>query len=128
MLTKLAQDLSRDVPVTTAVESGTPAPHIAEYARRHGIDLIVVGTHGRTGVSRVLLGSVAEHVVRIAPCPVLAVPGVGAAPTIETERLDLHRCVVCAKTPPDFVCETCRDRLRRDAVERKQRQERAGRV
>jgi nucleotide-binding universal stress UspA family protein len=46
---------------------------IAEYARTHAIDLIVLGTHGRTGVRHLALGSVAERVVRAAPCPVLTV-------------------------------------------------------
>jgi universal stress protein A len=47
---------------------------ICEYAAQHGVDLIVIGTHGRTGMSRLLLGSVAEKVVRHASCPVLVVP------------------------------------------------------
>ena len=46
---------------------------IVEYAAGHGIDLIVMGTHGRGGVSHLLMGSVAERVVRTAPCPVLTV-------------------------------------------------------
>ncbi len=64
-----------DVPVTVAGTGGDPAEEILGYAQRHPIDLIVVGTQGRTGVSRVLLGSVAERVVRGARCPVLVVPG-----------------------------------------------------
>lgn len=50
-----------------------PAREIVEYAKGVHTDLIVIGTHGRTGVSRFLMGSVAEHVVRTAPCPVLVV-------------------------------------------------------
>ena len=61
------------VPVTTAVLLGTPANAIVEKARADGADLIVAGTHGRTGLERVLLGSVAERIVRNAPCPVLTV-------------------------------------------------------
>ena len=61
------------VPVTTAVLLGTPANAIVEAARTDGADLIVVGTHGRTGFERILLGSVAERVVRTASCPVLTV-------------------------------------------------------
>jgi len=53
--------------------SGSPAVAIVQYARSIGADAIVVGTHGREGVSRLLMGSVAEHVVRHAPCPVLVV-------------------------------------------------------
>ena len=53
--------------------SDNPADTIVEYANSAPIDLIVIGTHGRTGVSRLLVGSVAERVVRTAPCPVLTV-------------------------------------------------------
>lgn len=53
--------------------SDSPAETIAGYARTHTMDLIVMGTHGRTGVAHLLLGSVAERVVRTAPCPVLTV-------------------------------------------------------
>jgi universal stress protein A len=52
---------------------GTAPEEIVDYAQEHDIDLIVMGTHGRTGLARVLLGSVAETVVRTAPCPVLTV-------------------------------------------------------
>jgi nucleotide-binding universal stress UspA family protein len=58
---------------TTAVVTGLTAKQIVRYAAEHGIDLIVMGTHGRRGVSHILLGSVAEHVVRTARCPVLTV-------------------------------------------------------
>ena len=53
--------------------SNAPAQTIVEYAKNNGMDLIVIGTQGRSGVSRFLLGSVAERVVRTAPCPVLSV-------------------------------------------------------
>jgi universal stress protein A len=52
---------------------GTAASEIVEVARTGAFDLIVIGTHGRTGLKHVLLGSVAERVIRQAPCPVLAV-------------------------------------------------------
>jgi len=58
--------------VETRVLEGPPASAICEHARG-GFDLIVMGTHGRTGVARLLLGSVAEQVVRLAPCPVLTI-------------------------------------------------------
>jgi nucleotide-binding universal stress UspA family protein len=50
---------------------GIPAEEIVKVASDRGCDLIVMGTHGRTGVGRLLLGSVAEEVMRKAPCPVL---------------------------------------------------------
>jgi universal stress protein A len=55
------------------IEMGSPAPTICQVAKDGRHDLIVIGTHGRTGITRVLIGSVAEHVVRLAPCPVLSV-------------------------------------------------------
>jgi nucleotide-binding universal stress UspA family protein len=58
----------------TIVElSDSPADAIVEYARAETIDLIVMGTHGRGAVSQLFVGSVAERVVRTAPCPVLTV-------------------------------------------------------
>ncbi len=53
--------------------SNTPAMAIVGYAAESGIDLIVMGTHGRGAVAHLLMGSVAERVVRTAPCPVLTV-------------------------------------------------------
>jgi len=53
--------------------SAAPATAIVEYAKSSGIDLIVVGTHGRRAVAHLLMGSVAERIVRTAPCPVLTV-------------------------------------------------------
>lgn len=52
------------------VVSSAPALAIAQYAQRHDVDLIVMGTHGRTGLRRMLIGSVAEKTTRIAPCAV----------------------------------------------------------
>jgi nucleotide-binding universal stress UspA family protein len=54
---------------------GMPADRIVRAARAYRCDLIVIGTHGRTGLARVFLGSVAERVVGTAPCPVLTVHG-----------------------------------------------------
>jgi len=55
------------------VAAGPPAETIVRIARERQADLIVMGTHGRTGLQHVLLGSVTEQVVRLAPCPVLTV-------------------------------------------------------
>jgi nucleotide-binding universal stress UspA family protein len=57
----------------TDVVQGNPAPTIAEYAERYGHDLVVMPTHGREGLSRHLLGSVSEKVVRLSAVPVLTV-------------------------------------------------------
>jgi nucleotide-binding universal stress UspA family protein len=55
------------------VVSGVPFLEIARYAGEHETDLIVMGSRGRTGLSHLLIGSVAERVLRKAPCPVLTV-------------------------------------------------------
>lgn len=60
---------------TAVVTSTAPADAIVRYARDHAIDLVIVGTHGRGGAERFAMGSVAERVVRAAPCPVLTVRG-----------------------------------------------------
>jgi nucleotide-binding universal stress UspA family protein len=61
--------------VGTTLAMGAPATRIVEEAQQGGYDLIVMGTHGRTGLSHMLIGSVAERVVRTSGCPVLTVPG-----------------------------------------------------
>ena len=60
-------------PVNREIRTGSPFVEIIRYAREQSIDLIVMGTHGRTGAKHVLVGSVAERVVQKAPCPVLTV-------------------------------------------------------
>ena len=62
----------QDLP--SEVLTGPPARTIVDAARQHQCDLIVMGTHGRHGMAHLLLGSVAERVVRTAACPVLVVP------------------------------------------------------
>jgi nucleotide-binding universal stress UspA family protein len=61
------------VPVVRRLAMGDPATEIVRIAKEEGVDLIVMGTHGRTGLLRLLMGSVAELVVRRAPCAVLTV-------------------------------------------------------
>jgi nucleotide-binding universal stress UspA family protein len=66
---------------------GEPAEQIIRTARETQSDLIIMGTHGRTGLGRLLMGSVAEHVMRKAPCPVLTVK----TPFHEAEPLHEYR-------------------------------------
>lgn len=68
-------DYRKDHEVEFAALSGHPVVQILEYAHKHSIDLIVAGTHGRTGIEHFLSGSVAEELVRMARCPVLTVRG-----------------------------------------------------
>ena len=63
-----------DKHIVVATADGSPADQILDYAKKHSIDLIALGTHGRTGLSHILIGSVAEHVIRHAKCPVVTVP------------------------------------------------------
>lgn len=58
------------LPIETCVRDGDPRTEIVEEAKGWGADLVVVGSHGRTGIARWLLGSVAAHIVRHAPCSV----------------------------------------------------------
>jgi nucleotide-binding universal stress UspA family protein len=67
--------LKEGVAVKAFVLSGRPADAIIETAQEKNADLIVLGSHGRTGVERLLMGSVAERVIVLASCPVLVVKG-----------------------------------------------------
>lgn len=58
---------------STEIADGYAPRTIVDVGRRRGVDLIVMGTHGRSGLAHLLLGSVAEKVIRMAPCPVLTV-------------------------------------------------------
>lgn len=83
--------LSRVVPTVPGVEfehrwlTGPPVRELLDFAEREGVDLIVMASHGRTGLSRLLMGSVAEAVVRRARCPVLIVKQPAAVELSEPE-------------------------------------------
>jgi universal stress protein A len=69
-----ADDLRRrGLKASWRVQVGVPFEEIAKIAQEEHADMIVMGTHGRSGLNRALLGSVAERVVRLAPCPVLTI-------------------------------------------------------
>lgn len=71
--TQIGRFDTHNVPIRISVQLGEPFHDICEVAKAEHIDLIVTGSHGRTGLSHVFLGSVAERVVRHATCPVLVV-------------------------------------------------------
>ena len=75
--TKAADEAERlipdDVDVERTIIDGSPAAEIVECAREVDCDVVVMGTHGRGGLDRILLGSVAEHVLRRSPVPVVTV-------------------------------------------------------
>ncbi len=61
------------IKIETAVVEGRPSVEIVKYAAKHGVDLIVMGTQGRSGLGRAFMGSVADNVIRQAECPVMVV-------------------------------------------------------
>ena len=70
---RAAQLRQAGIKVSWRLQAGVPFEEIVKAAEEEHVDLIVMGTHGRSGLNRVLLGSVAERVIRLAPCPVLTV-------------------------------------------------------
>ncbi len=69
----IAKEIGRRVPAKQVIRTGKAFYEIREYAREESMDLIIIATHGHSGVEHVLFGSTAEKVVRHAPCPVLVV-------------------------------------------------------
>jgi nucleotide-binding universal stress UspA family protein len=97
-LDELLIDSDKSGPPTRPIvlTSSSPSFAIIDYAGEHGIDLIVMGTHGRGALAHLLMGSVAERVVRLAPCPVLTV----RHPEHEFVRPDALVAVTPAAQPP----------------------------
>jgi nucleotide-binding universal stress UspA family protein len=75
----------RDVPFEGELRRGDPTREILRYVETAGVDLVVMGTHGRTGIERHLLGSVTERVVRAAPVPVVTVGLDGSTDEVSSE-------------------------------------------
>jgi len=67
------RSLAGDLKVETVLLEGRPADEVVKFAAKKKIDLIVIGTQGKRGLERLLLGSVAEEIIRSAPCKVLVV-------------------------------------------------------
>jgi len=73
LLDCIPEEIRDDMDVEAIVTQGIPFAEIISTAKEKEIDMIVIGSHGRTGISHMMLGSVSEKVVRKAPCPVLTV-------------------------------------------------------
>jgi len=73
LLDCIPEEIRDDMDVEAIVTQGIPFVEIISTAKEKEIDMIVIGSHGRTGISHMMLGSVSEKVVRKAPCPVLTV-------------------------------------------------------
>lgn len=69
----ISDDIRANIHAESIVEKGIPFVEIIKTAKEKRIDLIVMGTHGRTGLEHILIGSVAERVIQKAPCPVLSI-------------------------------------------------------
>jgi nucleotide-binding universal stress UspA family protein len=74
--------------VKTVVKSGDPATSIIEEAQERYVDTIVISTHGRSGFSKWLFGSVTQKVLSAMPCPVIVIPGVGVKPEESVTKTD----------------------------------------
>jgi nucleotide-binding universal stress UspA family protein len=73
-LSDLAARLAKDgATITTFIRVGKPTDEITQFATENAVDLVIMGTHGRTGLAHMLLGSVTERVVRTCPMPVLTI-------------------------------------------------------
>ncbi len=90
----VASVLDAEVDIETKVHEGRVSTVVLDDARAMNADVVVIGTHGRSGFQRLALGSVAEKIVRAAPCPVLVVP-----PAAVDDAPVVPRVVVC---PTDF--------------------------
>ena len=91
--------------VVIQVRAGSVADDILDFAREHDVNLIVMGTHGRRGLSHLLLGSVAEHVLRRAPCPVVTTREQPEADAIAEESAATVRLVPAGdRREADDVC------------------------
>ena len=73
LLRCISEDIKGKISVEAVVVQGVPFTEIIRMAKEYMVDLIVLGTHGRTGLSQAIMGSVAERVVRKSPCPVLTI-------------------------------------------------------
>jgi nucleotide-binding universal stress UspA family protein len=72
----IAEKVPKNIAIETSIEIGKPADVILNYAKERRIELIVMSTHGRTGLSHLMIGSVAENIIRRSPIPTLIIPSV----------------------------------------------------
>lgn len=116
------------------IEIGVPVEEIRSAIERHHVDLVVMGTHGRTGLAHAWLGSVAERVVQRSPCPVLTLKASSTPP--EPGRMTPREftaprptvCHLCGKASIETICDSCKIRVQAEAVANKLRVEKEGRL
>jgi universal stress protein A len=137
-LEAFARERATGVEWSVATATGHAGAEIVKHAEREKVDLIVMGTHGRTGVTHAVRGSVAETVMRHAPCLVLAIrmkvelpleavpASTQGAPAPGTHPGRGH-CLICAQPSEDLVCDACKARVRAEAAYHLSQEEKAGR-
>jgi nucleotide-binding universal stress UspA family protein len=104
------QVMVRGARVEWHIEMGSAFAEILAAVERYGANLIVMGTHGRTGLSHLLLGSVAARVVQHAPCPVLTVKA-AASTAPDARRARPATCRICGKPSTALICDACKGRV-----------------
>lgn len=112
VLEKRESEKTQNPIVMTHVVADKAAEQVAQLAADVEADLVVVGTHGRRGVPRLLLGSVAEMTIRLAPCPVLVVRPKAAPEPVPSIEPPCPRCVETRRATGghEFWCEQHRER------------------
>jgi nucleotide-binding universal stress UspA family protein len=136
-LEAFARERAKAAESVVVVATGQAAAQIVSHARREKVDLIVMGTHGRTGLAHVVRGSVAEAVMRRAPCLVLTIRRKAELPLAAEEAAGAEagaqphaalpgHCLVCAQPSPELVCEPCKARIRAEAFFHLHEEEKAG--
>jgi nucleotide-binding universal stress UspA family protein len=112
ILEKREKESKENPVVMTHVMADKAAEQVAQLAADVEADLVVVGTHGRRGVPRLLLGSVAETTIRLAPCPVLVVRPKAAPEPVPSIEPPCPRCVETRRATGarEFWCEQHRER------------------
>ncbi|MFI5304578.1 MAG: universal stress protein [Nitrospiria bacterium] len=135
----------KGIDVEGVCEIGQPYSKIIEYVDKNGADLIVMGTHGRTGLVQMVLGSTTERVITHAPCPVLAIKagkvsdlGINPSAILEKKRQIIQGlvlpgdkktyCHLCALPSQDIICDSCKAHVRSEAFEMKMKVEKEGKV
>lgn len=73
LINSIPEDIRNQIEIETKILTGVPYEEIVDFSIESGVDLIVMGTHGRTGLKHVIMGSISEKVVGKSPCPVLLI-------------------------------------------------------
>ena len=112
----LARTLKEDVRIRSVVCVGSSHTEVIGYALKEKIDLVVLGTVGMHGETSGAVGSMAEKVIRGINIPVLTIKLPPSPKTTATRR-----CTLCSAPVNDVICDACKDRIRGEAIDRRNR-------